>query len=607
MNVFGIDLVGDYLKMDKEQMNIVFVGHVDHGKSTIIGRLLADTNALPQGKLEQVKEYCRLNSKPFEYAFLLDALKDEQSQGITIDSARCFFKSEKRDYLIIDAPGHIEFLKNMVSGAARAEAAVLVIDVNEGVQENSKRHGYLLSMLGINQIVVCVNKMDLVNHSQEAFHKIKKEYSEFLNQINIVPKEFIPISALNGDNIKEPSQNFSWFNGGNVLSALDSFKKELPLENQPFRMPVQDVYKFTSMGDNRRIIAGRIESGSIKIGERVVFLPSNKRSTIKSIEAFNTPIKTSANQGDSIGFTLSEQIYINRGEVMCKEEEKLPYISPLIKANVFWMGKQPLQFNKEYLLKLGNSRVVAKLKEIYSTLDASNLSNEKKDKIERHDVAEVLFESMNNVAFDIVEEMQATSRFVIVDDYDIAGGGIIKEFVEDPYFEVRKQVFIREQKWERGLVSLRERALLYNQIPKLLLITGPTEVDKKTTAKNLEKFLFKSGNKIYYLGIRSILRGLDSDIEKNRRHEHIRRLGEVAHILIDAGLLVIATASDLNKNELKLLQEILSKENIYIVEMSKDHTENGLIDLKLDPEESMEENITKIIDFLMFKGVIFKV
>src|SRR5210317_1708801 len=174
----------------KEDMNIVVVGHVDHGKSTVVGRMLSDTDSLPEGKLEQVKENCKRNSKPFEYAFLLDALKDEQAQGITIDTARVFFSTKTRDYIILDAPGHIEFLKNMVTGASRAEAALLVIDADEGVQENSRRHGYMISMLGIKQIAVVINKMDLVDYSKDVFDKIVTEYTAFLNEINIKPVTF---------------------------------------------------------------------------------------------------------------------------------------------------------------------------------------------------------------------------------------------------------------------------------------------------------------------------------------------------------------------------------------------------------------------------------
>src|SRR6185503_12568358 len=182
---------------ERETFNVVIVGHVDHGKSTVVGRLLADTGALPQGKLDSVRNECLRTGKPFEYAFLLDALSDEQDQGITIDTARCFFKSAKRDYIIIDAPGHIEFLKNMISGAARAEAAVLVIDAKEGVRENSRRHGYILSMLGIREVVVCVNKMDLVGYDEKVFHNIETKYRDFLKKINAIqPQQFLPISAI---------------------------------------------------------------------------------------------------------------------------------------------------------------------------------------------------------------------------------------------------------------------------------------------------------------------------------------------------------------------------------------------------------------------------
>lgn len=250
----------------KEDMNIVIVGHVDHGKSTLMGRLLADTGSLPEGKLEQVKETCRRNSKPFEYAFLLDALKDEQSQGITIDTARCFFKTEKRDYIILDAPGHIEFLKNMITGASRAEAALLMIDAKEGVQENSRRHAYMLSMLGIRQIAVVINKMDLVDYDEGVFERVKAEYLEFLKQINVTPKVVVPASSFMGENIIQQSDKMPWYDGMCILEVLDHFESEQAHEDQPFRMPVQDVYKFTRNGDDRRIVAGTIETGTIRAG-----------------------------------------------------------------------------------------------------------------------------------------------------------------------------------------------------------------------------------------------------------------------------------------------------------------------------------------------------
>lgn len=264
----------------KEQLNIVIVGHVDHGKSTIIGRLLADTNSLPEGKLDQVKAICEFNSKPFEYSFLLDTLKDERSQGITIDSARIFFKTEKKDFIIIDAPGHIEFLKNMISGASRAEAALLVIDAAEGIQENSRRHGYMLSMLGIKQVAVVINKMDLVNYDESVFQSIAKEYEKFLKEIDLIPFGFIPVSGRDGENIISRNGRLKWFEGNTLIDLLNNFKKGADLNHKPFRMPVQDIYKFTNDGDDRRIIAGNVESGEAMVGEEVIFYPSGKRLSL---------------------------------------------------------------------------------------------------------------------------------------------------------------------------------------------------------------------------------------------------------------------------------------------------------------------------------------
>ena len=223
---------------NEELLNIVTVGHVDHGKSTVIGRLLADAGALPKGKLESIRENCRRNSKPFEYAFLLDALHNEQDQGITIDTARCFFKSDKRRYIIIDAPGHIEFLKNMVTGASRAEAALMVIDAARGVEENTRRHGYFLSMLGIRQVAVLVNKMDLVGYSEEVYRSIVTEFTEFLAKINISPAAFIPVSGMEGDNIAIRSERTPWYFGPTVLEQMDAFVPvPSPRDRTRSRMP----------------------------------------------------------------------------------------------------------------------------------------------------------------------------------------------------------------------------------------------------------------------------------------------------------------------------------------------------------------------------------
>ncbi len=408
-------------------MNIVIVGHVDHGKSTLIGRLLTDTGSLPAGKLQHVKNLCEKNSKPFEYAFLLDALADEQSQGITIDTARIFFKTQKREYIIIDAPGHIEFLKNMISGAARAEAAILLIDAQEGIAENSRRHAYMLSLLGIKQIAVAVNKMDLIDFSQKKFETIKNEYSYFLSQINIEPTTFIPVSARNGDNVNSRSKNTLWYSGSTITEVIDDFRKEKDESEKPFRMFVQGIYKF----DSRRIIAGTINSGKISAGDKVIFLPSGKESSVRTIETFNSPAKSSGTCGDAAGFTLSEEIYIKPSELMCKSAEAHPHTNNRFKVNIFWLGKNNLVPGKEYKLKIGTLRTPVQIEKIEHVLDASEINEyESKDFAGKNEVAQCILKTRDNISFDLMTEIRDTSRFVLVDGYDIAGGGIIMETLD---------------------------------------------------------------------------------------------------------------------------------------------------------------------------------
>ena len=432
-----------------ERMNIVIVGHVDHGKSTLIGRLLADTNSLPVGKLEQVKRTCELNSKPFEYAFLLDALIDEQAQGITIDTARVFFKSSKREYIIIDAPGHIEFLKNMISGAARAEAAILLIDAHEGIAENSKRHAYMLSLLGIKQIVVAINKMDLVNYSESKFQEIKNDYLIFLKEIGIEPIAFIPISARNGFNLIEHSSEMPWYKGKTILELIDSFEKEKEDEEKSFRMFVQGVYKFTENGDNRRIIAGTINSGTINVGDEIIFLPSNKKSTVKTIEIYGKESPLFAKVEQAIGLTLTTQVYVKPGDLICRTDQQLPFTTNRFKANIFWMGKNSLSIHKKYKLKIGTNKVGLNIENILSVMNASNLeSTINREEVHRNEVAQIIFKTDKPISFDLFNQIKTTGRFVIVDEYDIAGGGIIVEALEEEekstkldYSEFEKELY----------------------------------------------------------------------------------------------------------------------------------------------------------------------
>jgi bifunctional enzyme CysN/CysC len=592
-----------------QKMNIVIAGHVDHGKSTVIGRLLADTGSLPEGKLEQVKENCRRNSKPFEYAFLIDALKDEQSQGITIDTARVFFKTAKRNYIILDAPGHIEFLKNMVTGAARAEAALLVIDAQEGVRENSRRHGYMISMLGIRQIAVLVNKMDLMDYRREVFDGITAEYTAFLKNIRVNPFCFIPVSAMQGDNIAQRSPNMRWYTGLTVLTTLDTFEKEPPPINKPFRMPVQDVYKFTKYGDSRRIVAGTIETGSIRTGSEVIFYPSGKKSRVKTIETFNAPARDEAACGSATGITLAEQIYVSRGEIAVRADQQKPCISSRLKVNLFWLGKDPMVGKKEYLFKLGTTRVPARLEEITRVIDASDLkATSTKNQIERHDVAECVLKLSKAVAFDLAADSAGTSRFVIVDNYEIRGGGIIAEALEDRQSWLRNTVLLRNYKWEKSIIAPEKRAEKYNQKSTLILLTGEKSIDKKAIAKSLEDRLFEDGKVVYFLGIGNVLYGVDADIKgkEDHRQEHIRRLAEVANILLDAGIILLVTATGLTQDDLEIMKTIIAPEKIETVWAGENVTTDIAYDLRLHQPDNVPESVDLLKSHLQDKGIIFR-
>lgn len=405
------------------ELKIVVVGHVDHGKSTIIGRLLFDTHSLPEGVVKKVQKIANDTGKPFEYAYLLDAFEEEQKQGITIDMTQIQFATKKRDYLIIDAPGHKEFLKNMISGAANANVAFLVIDAAAGVQEQSRRHAYLLSLLGINKIYVIVNKMDLVNYSEDRFNFVVDEIKNFLEPLGVNPKNYIPVSGFMGDNVTETSSKMEWFRGNTLIDTLDLIENDDEVDKRALRFPIQDVYKF----DERRIIAGRIETGSLKVGDRIKIFPEGRETTIKEIAYWLERDKKSvAFSGESTGIQVTDEFFNQRGEIITHVDDLAPFVSNRLKASIFWMGRTPLTLDKKYKLKLATQEVEAQVESIVRTIDAASLESKTQAKeLKLNDVAEVILKLKTEIAFDVFRDFQATGRFVLVDGYDVAGGGIV--------------------------------------------------------------------------------------------------------------------------------------------------------------------------------------
>lgn len=557
-------------------MNIVIVGHVDHGKSTIIGRLMADTNSLPKNKLEQIQDKCKRNSKPFEYAFLLDALKDEQEQGITIDIARCFFKTKLREYMILDAPGHIEFMKNMITGASKAEAALLVIDASEGIKENSKRHAYMLSMLGIKQISVLINKMDLVNYSQEIYKQILSDYSFFLQKIGLYPVSFIPVSGASGDNIKNKSNFMKWYNGNTVLEQLDLFKLEDYLDEKPFRMPIQGVYKFTNNDDKRRIVAGTVLSGNLSLNDKVVFYPSKKASKIKSFEAFNSNEISNVKSKTAVAFTLEDEIYIKRGEIVVLDNELKPQIATEIIANVFWLGKDPLLKMKKYYIKLATQKVEAIIEDIYTVLDVVTLEQIEKEHININEVGKIKIKFKHPIVFDFSQDILEMNRFIIVDNYEISGGGLIINNISD--IDIKDRIHENEEISNNELlnshITLNDRIKMYKQKSILILIVGNDICLREKLASRLEKDLFNNGKFVYFKNIDEII-----DIFKCMLNLHnickdmyVKILIEISKLILDLGVIFIVTTDNcLTDKDINLMEQSFGKEYFYTISVKKNY------------------------------------
>jgi bifunctional enzyme CysN/CysC len=526
------------------RMGIVIVGHVDHGKSTIIGRLLADTGTLPDGKLEQIKDLCARTSKPFEYAFLLDALKDERAQGITIDAARVFFRTPKRRYLILDAPGHVEFLKNMVTGAARAEAALLVLDAGEGIQENTRRHAYLLSMLGVRQIAVVVNKMDLVGCRQDAFDAFARELGAFLATIDMTPAAIIPVIGREGDNLAMRSATMSWYTGPTVLEALDAFRSHGEPVDGPFRMPVQAVFKFTNDGDDRRIVAGTIDSGRVRVGDEVVFHPSGKRTRVKSLEAFNRVAPSVAGAGESAGFTLAQQIYVTRGELATLAHEPQPVTATRIRASIFWLGGRPLEVGRNYTLKLGTARVSVHLEHIERVLDASTLESvTDRTAVVRNEGADCVLKLRQPIAFDRASELAATSRFVIVDNFSISGGGVVRDALRAAEGRAPRTV-------NRATVALR---------PGVLWLTGERGAGRSALAQWLASRADRAGARVEILDDDTVGGLFPAGGSRAEQDLRVRRLAWFASRLEAHGAAVIVAVDSPEEDARRYARSVASE------------------------------------------------
>ncbi|MCG8596108.1 MAG: adenylyl-sulfate kinase [Kiloniellales bacterium] len=524
------------LPATQQPLHLVIVGHVDHGKSSLIGRLLYDTDSLPEGKLEELKAVSAKRGMPIEWSFVLDAFQAERDQAITIDTTRIWFRTFKRDVVIIDAPGHHEFIKNMISGAANAEAAILVVDAGEGVQEQTKRHGYLLYLLGIRQVTVAVNKMDLIDYDRQRFATVTGEVTDYLGKLGIKPKFIVPISAREGDNIAKPSARMPWYDGPTVLESLDRLQSTSAPVDQPLRFPVQDIYKF----DDRRIIAGRIETGVLRVGDTLVFSPSNKTARVRSIEAWNVdPKPVSASAGQSVGITLDQQVFVERGEIGSHDFNP-PNLSNVFRTTLFWLGRKPLTVGDSLKIKLATREARVTVEALDAVIDTNSLAKGRAETLERNGVGTVVLRSREVLALDGYARSARTGRIVLIDGYDTVAGGVVSL---EGYPDQRSVMTVKSTNIYSVAhsVEANSRAQVNGHTGGVLWFTGLSGAGKSTLAMEVEQRLFKRGLQVYVLDGDNVRRGLNKNLgfSPDDRAENIRRIGEVAALFADAGLVCI--------------------------------------------------------------------
>jgi bifunctional enzyme CysN/CysC len=453
-------------------------------------------------------------------------------------------------------------LKNMITGASRADAAVLVIAANEGVREQSRRHAYLLRLLGIKQLIVVVNKMDLAEFSEKRFAEIEREYSKFLIDLSLEARAFVPTSAKTSENVARASEKMKWYRGPTILEALDLFEPRKADLDLPLRFCVQDVYRF----DQRRIVAGRIETGTLRVGDELVFSPANKSSVVATIERWNASTDGAAMSGDSIGITLSEQIFVERGYVASHQTDT-PIETNRFRADLFWIVREPLRVGRLYNLRLATQEVKCQVVSIEEVMDSSTLEAkiDKREQLERNEVGRLTIQTRGPLVIDNHERIPNLGRFVIVEEGEIRGGGTIFGGVYTDRRVAKSQNIF----WSEGKITARERAVRSGHRGAVVWLTGLSGAGKSTIAQALERELFNRAMHTYVLDGDNVRHGLNSNLgfSPEDRVENIRRVSEVAKLMADAGAVVITAFISPYRMERRRAREIALESNAEFIEV----------------------------------------
>ncbi|MBL7196594.1 MAG: GTP-binding protein [Candidatus Omnitrophica bacterium] len=409
--------------MKDSRLNLVITGHVDHGKSTLIGRLLYETGSLQDGLIKEIKSNLKGTGIKMKFAHIMDYFEEERAQERTIDTTQFFFNTKKKRFAIIDTPGHKEFIKNMITGSSQAQAAILIISAKEGIQEQTNRHAYILNMLGIRQVILALNKMDLVEFSQDRFEQIKFDAQDIINLLGIRLDNIIPISAQKGENILKGSNHMHWYKGLSLLQALDNIEMEKSSDKLPLRFSVQDIYKI----NNRKIVVGKVISGCIKIGETVTVYPQDVQTKISSVEVFEKTLKI-AYAGENIGITTDDNFEFKRGQIVCKAQNP-PKVKNKIKANIIWLSSEQFNLGNQLKIKRRTFEDNCNIEKIEDKIDSSSFEIIEKDSnsIAETQVAKVVICLENPMAFENFNYIEELGRFVLLKDNRVCAGGIVTD------------------------------------------------------------------------------------------------------------------------------------------------------------------------------------
>ncbi|WP_373387460.1 sulfate adenylyltransferase subunit CysN [Pseudomonas alcaligenes] len=545
--------IEQYLEAHQHKTLLRFItcGSVDDGKSTLIGRLLYESKALLEDQLSALESDSKKHGTQggeLDFALLVDGLSAEREQGITIDVAYRFFATEKRKFIVADTPGHEQYTRNMITGASTADVAVILIDARKGVLTQTRRHSYLVSLIGIRRVVLAINKLDMVDYSQEVFEQIDADYRAFASRLGIEHIQSIPLSALRGDNITEPSPNTPWYQGPSLMQFLETVELEQAREDAPLRMPVQWVNRPNL---DFRGFSGRILGGSVRPGDAIRVLPSGKTSRVERIVTLNGDLQQAVT-GQSVTLTLSDEIDISRGDVIAAADAP-PAVADQFEATVVWMSEEAMLPGRPYLIKLGASSIGGALGQPKYQVDVNSLDQLPAKTLGLNEIGVCTLSLDRAAPFDPYAENRDMGSFIVIDRYthQTVGAGML-------HFALRRSQNIH---WQAVEVDKAARTRLNGHKPCVIWLTGLSGAGKSTIANLLERRLHAQGVHTYLLDGDNVRHGLNKDLGFTAadRVENIRRIGEVAKLMVDAGLIVVTAFISPFRSERQLARDLVAE------------------------------------------------